>query len=145
MLYENMAKAELNMKRVIIVVALLAGFATTAKASQVVVAGPLSTTAISGPYNILLCMATNLSSHTQLFNWAAVNFSGSVVGGIMGEDTEPLATTTLAGPQAELCIWEINGSPENWRFTACTGQNPNIACTGGAVQGRVAPGMKFPE
>ena len=133
------------MKRLIIAVGLLAGFVGTANAGQVVVAGPLEVDN-PVPYNVLLCLASNLSNDTQFFNFTVISgFDGIPDSTTMNVGVDALATDVRghAGGNA-LCVWEVDGNPETWRFTACVGTNPNLACTGGAVQGRVVPGMRFP-
>ena len=134
------------MKRLIIVLVLLAGSVGTVNAAQTIVAGPL-TVDVSGTseYNILLCSAFNLSDETKTYNLALINSTGLIVSGAAGQTVDSLQTLTSSSSQAQLCVWEVGGNPENWRFTACTARNPNLACTGGALEGRVAPGMKFPE
>jgi hypothetical protein len=116
-----------------------AGFVGTAKAAQVVVAGPLVTGTGS-----LGCLATNLADESQNFRHALINSNGIIVGDLPNQDVDPLQTITTGDPQAEICLWEIYGAPESWRFTACS-LTPNAGYSGSAVQGRVAPGMKFPE
>ena len=133
------------MKRIIIILVLLAGSVGTVNAAQTIVAGPLTVDPNATSYDILLCSASNLSNETQTYNLAFINFEGTIVDSSAGQAVDSFHTITSGNDQAQLCVWEINGSPESWRFTACTGQSTNTACTGGAIVGKVAPGVKFPE
>ena len=133
------------MKRLINTLMLLAGSVGTVNAAQTIIAGPLSVDPAGSTHNFLLCLATNLSSDIRTYNVALINFAGTIVASSADRPVDSFQTSSIGSSQAQLCAWEIDGSPENWRFTACTAQNPNIACTGGAMAGRVAPGVKFPE
>jgi hypothetical protein len=144
---ENIEHGSKKMKNFGILVVTFFGTLGAAHAGNTVVAGPVTTasTSLDPVHDVLLCSATNLSNEERILRYAIVEQDGSLVGAPSEEAVSALETTSV-GDFAVLCVWEVEGNPEAWRFTACVASSMNfLGCTGGFVEGRVAPGMKFPE
>ena len=132
------------MKKAAICVGLTIGLVGPLNAGQTIVAGPVETGFADPSNEVLFCSATNLSNESRTLKYAILLDNGNLVAAPGESVVGSLVTETVGDFFGALCVWQIEGSAESWRFSACVGSSVSRGCTGGTLEGRFAPGMKFP-